>query len=38
VARDFANASKAEAVIINGDLAINGPDSDAEIAFAASAL
>jgi 3',5'-cyclic AMP phosphodiesterase CpdA len=25
-------------VIVNGDLAINGPDSDAEIAFAATAL
>jgi 3',5'-cyclic AMP phosphodiesterase CpdA len=38
VARDFANAADAEAVIVNGDLAINGPDSDEEIAFAASAL
>ena len=38
MARDFANAAMADAVIINGDLAINGPESDAEIAFAASAL
>ena len=38
VAREFANATKADAVIVNGDLAINGPDSDAEIAFAATAL
>jgi len=38
VARAFADAAKADAVIINGDLAINGPDSDAEIAFAATAL
>ena len=38
VARDLANRMKADAVIVNGDLAINGPDSDAEIDFAASAL
>jgi 3',5'-cyclic AMP phosphodiesterase CpdA len=38
VARDFADAAKADAAVINGDLAINGPDSDAEIAFAAAAL
>ena len=38
VAREFANAANADAVIVNGDLAINGPDSDAELAFAASAL
>jgi 3',5'-cyclic AMP phosphodiesterase CpdA len=38
VAREFADAAKADAVIINGDLAINGPDSDAEIAFAAAEL
>jgi 3',5'-cyclic AMP phosphodiesterase CpdA len=38
LARDFANAAKADAVIVNGDLAINGPDSDAEITFAATAL
>ena len=30
VARDFAEAAKADAVIVNGDLAINGPDSDAD--------
>ncbi len=38
VARDFANASAADAVVVNGDLAINGPESDAEIGFAAQAL
>jgi 3',5'-cyclic AMP phosphodiesterase CpdA len=38
VAREFANAANADAVIVSGDLAINGPDSDAEIAFAATAL
>jgi 3',5'-cyclic AMP phosphodiesterase CpdA len=38
LARDFANAAKADAVIVNGDLAINGPDSDAEITFAAAAV
>src|SRR5271156_2352819 len=38
VAREFADAAKSDAVIVNGDLAINGPDSDAEIAFAATAL
>ena len=38
LAREFANAAKADAVIVNGDLAINGPDSDAEIVFAAAAL
>ena len=38
VAREFADAAKADAVIVNGDLAINGPDSDAEIAFAATVL
>jgi predicted MPP superfamily phosphohydrolase len=38
VAREFADAAKADAVIVNGDRAINGPDSDAEIAFAATAL
>jgi 3',5'-cyclic AMP phosphodiesterase CpdA len=37
-AREFADAAKSDAVIVNGDLAINGPDSDAEIAFAARAL
>ena len=38
VAREFAAAAKADAVIVNGDVAINGPDSDAEITFAATAL
>jgi 3',5'-cyclic AMP phosphodiesterase CpdA len=38
VAREFADAANGDAVIVNGDLAINGPDSDAEIAFAATAL
>ena len=38
VARKSADAAKAGAVIVNGDLAINGPESDAEIAFAATAL
>jgi 3',5'-cyclic AMP phosphodiesterase CpdA len=38
VAREFADAAKGDMVIVNGDLAINGPDSDAEIAFAATAL
>src|ERR1700758_4172340 len=38
LARDFADAAKPDAVIVNGDLAINGPESDAEIAFAATAL
>jgi 3',5'-cyclic AMP phosphodiesterase CpdA len=38
IARDFANAIRSDAVIVNGDLAINGPDSDAEIAFGAKAL
>ena len=38
LAREFANAQRPDAVIVNGDLAINGPDSDAEIAFAAKAV
>jgi 3',5'-cyclic AMP phosphodiesterase CpdA len=38
IARDFANAAGADAIVVNGDLSINGPDSDAEIAFAASAI
>jgi len=38
IARDFANAAEVEAVIVNGDLTINGADSDAEVAFAATAL
>jgi 3',5'-cyclic AMP phosphodiesterase CpdA len=33
-----ANQSAAEAVVVNGDLCINGPDSDAEVDFAARAL
>lgn len=33
-----ADAAGAEAVIVNGDLCINGPDSDAEMDFAARAL
>ena len=33
VAREFADAAEADAVIVNGDLTINGPGSDAEIAF-----
>jgi 3',5'-cyclic AMP phosphodiesterase CpdA len=38
VARDLANAQQPELVIVAGDLCINGPDSDAELAFAAQAL
>ena len=38
VAREFADAAKADAVIVNGDLAINGPESDAEIAFATGSV
>lgn len=38
IGRDAANASDAELVIVNGDLCIDGPDSDAEMAFAAQAL
>jgi 3',5'-cyclic AMP phosphodiesterase CpdA len=37
-ARDAADAAGAEAVVVNGDLCINGPDSDAEMTFAASVL
>ena len=37
-ARDGAEALGAEAIVVNGDLCINGPDSDAEMAFAAQAL
>lgn len=33
-----ADAAGAEAVVVNGDLCINGPDSDAEMAFAARVL
>ncbi len=35
---EAANAAGAQAVIVNGDLCINGPDSDAEMDFAARAL
>jgi 3',5'-cyclic AMP phosphodiesterase CpdA len=38
IARDWANRAEADATILTGDLAINGPDSDAEIEFAARAL
>jgi len=38
LARDTANAIAPAAVIVTGDLCINGPESDAEIAFAAAAL
>jgi 3',5'-cyclic AMP phosphodiesterase CpdA len=38
IARDFANAQGADAVIVNGDLCIDGPDSDDEMAFAGRAL
>jgi 3',5'-cyclic AMP phosphodiesterase CpdA len=37
-ARDAANAAGAEAVVVCGDLCINGPDSDAEMDFAKDAL
>lgn len=35
---DVANAAGAQAVVVNVDLCINGPDSDAEMDFAARAL
>jgi len=38
LARDAANFADAEAVVICGDLCIDGPDSDAEMAFAALAI
>ncbi len=38
LARDAVNAMAPAAVIVTGDLCINGPDSDGEIAFAAAAL
>ncbi|WP_342362672.1 metallophosphoesterase family protein [Terrarubrum flagellatum] len=38
IARDFANAARPDAILVNGDLAINGPDSDDEMKFAADAL
>ena len=37
-ARDAADAAGAEAVVVNGDLCINGADSDAEMTFARRAL
>jgi 3',5'-cyclic AMP phosphodiesterase CpdA len=38
IARDFANAASPEAVIVNGDLCINGPEDNEELAFAAYAV
>ncbi|MBU8545420.1 MULTISPECIES: metallophosphoesterase family protein [Roseomonadaceae] len=38
IACDAANDAMAEAVIVTGDLCINGPDSDEEMDFAARAL
>jgi 3',5'-cyclic AMP phosphodiesterase CpdA len=38
IARDWTNEQGADLVVINGDLCINGPDSDAEMAFAAKAV
>jgi hypothetical protein len=38
IARDFANAARPEAVIVNGDLCINGPEENEELAFAAYAV
>jgi 3',5'-cyclic AMP phosphodiesterase CpdA len=38
LARQAANAIDADAVVVSGDLAINGPDSDEELAFATGAL
>jgi 3',5'-cyclic AMP phosphodiesterase CpdA len=35
---DVVNQMSADAVIVSGDLCINGPDSDAEVAFAGKAL
>jgi 3',5'-cyclic AMP phosphodiesterase CpdA len=37
-ARDAANEAEADAVIVTGDLCINGPDSDEEMQFATQAL
>lgn len=37
-ARAVVNATEAEAVVVCGDLCIDGPDSDAEMHFAAQAL
>jgi len=38
IAREATNAAAPDLVIVNGDLCINGPDSDDEMAFAARAL
>ena len=38
IARDAVNADKPDLVIVNGDLCINGPESDAEMEFAGAAL
>jgi len=38
LARDAANGAEAEAVVVCGDLCIDGPDSDNEMTFAALAL
>jgi 3',5'-cyclic AMP phosphodiesterase CpdA len=38
LARDVANAMAAEAVVVSGDLCINGPENDDEIPFVAGAL
>lgn len=38
IARDAANAASPDFVIINGDLCIDGPDSDAEMEFAGRAM
>jgi 3',5'-cyclic AMP phosphodiesterase CpdA len=35
IARDFTNAASAQAIIVNGDLCINGPEDNEELAFAA---
>jgi 3',5'-cyclic AMP phosphodiesterase CpdA len=37
-ARDAANAAEADLVVVTGDLCINGPESDAEMALAGRAL
>jgi 3',5'-cyclic AMP phosphodiesterase CpdA len=38
IARDFARMLNPDAVIVNGDLCINGPDDEAELVFAAASL
>ncbi|MFI5011461.1 MAG: metallophosphoesterase family protein [Hyphomicrobiales bacterium] len=38
IACDAVNADEPDLVIVNGDLCINGPDSDAEMEFAGAAL